>query len=169
MMKSSVAFRVSMIALVAVCVVAVGWKVLADRSQSGSDQRSLAMPLFLQGTWKAERIAIFEHWDVLSPERMLGLSYKLESGQPVISEYLRIERKGRRLIYSSTVPGQNGGSEIQFTLKETDGREYSFRNPTHDFPRLIFYEQLSDTLVGVKVTNESTRGFAYRLIRVGAL
>jgi hypothetical protein len=139
-------------------------------AQSGvkSKDDQIALPLFLAGTWKSERVEVCEHWDVVSPDLMMGFSYSMKEEQLVVSEFLEIRRKGKKVYFSSTVLDQNAGKQISFRLSDRNGSQFTFTNPKHDFPQIVFYEQLDDQTIGVKVTGEAGKGFAYRMHRIAA-
>lgn len=139
-------------------------------AQSGvkSKDDQIALPLFLAGTWKSERVEEYEHWDVISADLMMGFSYSMKEEQLVVSEFLEIRRKGRRVYYSSMVLDQNSGKQVSFRLTDRKGSQFTFTNPKHDFPRIIFYEQLDEHTIGVKVTGGAGKGFAYRMHRIAA-
>lgn len=126
------------------------------------------LPVFLAGTWKSERVEVCEHWDVVSPDLMMGFSYSMKDEQLVVSEFLEIRRKGKKVYYSSTVLNQNAGKQISFRLSDRHGSQFTFTNPKHDFPQIIFYEQLDEHTIGVKVTGGAGKGFAYRMHRIPA-
>jgi hypothetical protein len=139
--------------------IAVCGSAFALRSQT-------ELPLFLTGTWKAEKKDIYEHWDVVGPDLMLGISYSMSGERMLVSEYLTVRKKGRRMIYTATVLDSGSGRSVDFSLESREGDAFTFSNRKHDFPKVIFYEKLSGDTVGVKVTDEISRGFAYRLIRM---
>jgi hypothetical protein len=136
-------------------------------AQSGvkSKDDQIGLPLFLAGTWKSERVDVYEHWDVISPDLMMGFSYSMKEEQLGVSEFLEIRRKGKKVYYSSTVLDQNSGKQISFRLTDRKGSQFTFTNPKHDFPQIIFYEQLDEHTIGVKVTGGVGKGFAYRMHR----
>ncbi|MCX2682073.1 DUF6265 family protein [Galbibacter sp. EGI 63066] len=121
-------------------------------------------PEFLQGTWKIENKETYEHWDKLNNNTLKGFSYKIESGQISISEYLDISRNGNETIYTATVLNQNKGRSINFKLTKSDST-YTFENPKHDFPKKIVYQKLSNTEVFVKVSDGNQKRFAYKMIK----
>ena len=138
-----------------------------EGTKKGSDSLS-TLPVFLAGTWKSERVDVYEHWDVVGPDLMMGFSYSMKEEQLVVSEFLEIRRKGKKVYYSSTVLDQNAGRQIAFRLTDRKGSQFTFTNPKHDFPQIIFYEQLDEQTIGVKVTGGAGKGFAYRMHRVTA-
>lgn len=125
-------------------------------------------PEFLEGTWKIENKEIYEHWDKLRANVLRGLSYKIESGQLRILEYLDIARSENKTIYTATALNQNDRKSIDFELTKSDS-VFTFENPDHDFPKVIAYQRLSDTVVFVKVSDGNKRGFSYKMMKQNAV
>ena len=121
-------------------------------------------PTFLQVTWKMENKENFEHWDRLNDNSFKGFSYKMDSGQFMISEYLDIARKGNKTIFTATVVNQNEGKSIQFEGTKSDST-VTFENLKHDFPKKIVYQKLSDTEMLVTVSDGKQKGFTSKMIR----
>jgi len=121
-----------------------------------------SFPDFLQGTWKIENKETYEHWDKLNNTSLKGFSYKMANGQQVITEYLDIYLLENEIIYTATVLKQNGGKGINFTLTQTDNT-YVFENPTHDFPKKIIYQKLSDTELLVTISDGKQKTFSYKM------
>lgn len=121
------------------------------------------LPIFLQGTWKMENKDIYEHWDVLTENRMKGVSYMLSTNKVTIIEYLDITRLNTETIYTATVPGHNDGKSIEFIQTET-GDSVIFENSGHDFPQKIVYEKLSDTEIYVRLSGGDKK-MSYKMIK----
>ncbi len=121
-------------------------------------------PNFLHGTWKMENKENYEHWDKLGDNTLKGFSYKMKSGQIIVSEYLEVTRIRNEVIYTATVLNQNKGKGIEFKLTKADST-YTFENPNHDFPKKIVYQKLSDTEIFVHVSDGKQKGFAYKIIK----
>lgn len=130
---------------------------VASRAQSN-------LPLFLEGDWKVENKAIYEHWDPLNDHTLKGFSYKKQDREILVSEYLDITQTGDGIYYTASVLHQNQGKSISFRLTGTDS-SFVFENAAHDFPKKIVYQKLSDTEVLVQVSDGQTKGFSYKMIR----
>ncbi len=118
----------------------------------------------LVGTWKVEGKASFETWQK-SGDRLIGSSYKRVNNTKKVSETLVIYQTDEHIIYEATVPNQNKGAAIAFTLNKAEKSTFSFENLTHDFPKKIQYKQISKDTLFVSVLGEDNKGFSYRLIR----
>ena len=121
-------------------------------------------PDFLEGTWKVADGTNYEHWDRAGPTTLKGVMFSVESGLPVVTEYLEIKRLGDKVIYTATVLDQNRGEGIPFTMVRKDSA-YSFENQEHDFPRIIRYKPVTSDRISVYVGTEE-RGFKLELLKV---
>lgn len=122
-------------------------------------------PSFLKGTWQIENKQQFEVWTKQGEENLSGFSYKMKSEEKVILETLSIVVKNGQIIYQATVPNQNQGKTIQFTLNPKVKNKLSFENLSHDFPKKIQYTQLSESQLFVEVLGANDQGFSYKMIR----
>lgn len=120
---------------------------------------------FLTGTWKMEGKEQYEVWEKGGKQELIGYSYKVLDHQKIITETLAIKMIDDHMVYKATVPDQNQGKEIPFTLND-DIKEYvSFENMGHDFPKKIQYKRISDDEIEVTVIGDKDRGFSYRQLK----
>ncbi|MCF2504639.1 DUF6265 family protein [Dyadobacter sp. CY107] len=93
------------------------------------------------GSWKMQRTGgdMYETWHRVSPSEFSGVSYKLENGDTVKLETVRLYLSNRRVIYAPVTFGQNDEKEVLFDLKSIQGKKFIFENPKHDFPQRIGY------------------------------
>jgi len=145
--------------LCAVCIFTLLFQV---------ESAAQSLPDFLHGTWQMENKEIYEHWDTLNEKNMKGFSYKIKNGKMIISEYLDINIKGNKVVYTATVLNQNDGKGIDFTLTNSDA-SFVFENPEHDFPKKIEYQKLSDTEILVNVSDGGQEGFSYKMNKLKKL
>lgn len=111
------------------------------------------LPDFIQGTWKVENKETYEHWDKINDNNLKGFSYKIKDGKMVVTEYLEIKRIDKDVIYTATVLKQNQGIGIDFKLTPSDSL-YFFENPSHDFPKFIRYQSISENKMTATVGND---------------
>lgn len=70
-----------------------------------------------------------------------------------------------KVIYEATVPDQNEGKAIPFTLNN-DIKEYlSFENIEHDFPKKIQYKRINEDEIEVTVLGDEGKGFTYKQLK----
>jgi hypothetical protein len=120
---------------------------------------------FLEGTWKNEDNTQFEVWEKLSKKSYSGYAYTLEDGNKKISERLLIKINEEETILEATVPDQNKGNTITFTLNPEIDSLLSFENPTHDFPKKIQYRKINENNIEVKVIGKNNEGFSFIMTR----
>ena len=138
---------------------------LAVMAFSGMEAQDF--PDFLEGTWKVADGTSYEHWDRIAPTTLKGFMFSVESGLPVVSEYLEIKKLGNKVVYTATVLDQNQGEGIPFTLVRKDS-VYSFENQKHDFPRIIRYKPVTTDRISLYVGTEE-EGFELVLVKADAL
>jgi len=121
-------------------------------------------PDFLQGTWKVENEQQYEHWDKLNDQTLQGFSYQLNNGQMQIMEYSQIVRNRKKTIYTASVIDQNQGKSVSFVLSKND-TAFVFENPTHDFPKRIIYQKMTDTEIHVHLSdgNKKSMSLSYKM------
>lgn len=110
------------------------------------------IPWFLAGKWQVENSEIYEQWDSLNADAMKGVSWYPDNDGIKIMEYLDISRNDGGITYRATVPGQNGGKEISFTMTRTIDT-ICFENPDHDFPKRITYRRVNDRELAVELSD----------------
>ncbi len=120
---------------------------------------------FLLGTWKVKDKAQFEYWAQSSPGELIGKSYVVKDGEQRVSETLSISKEADSVIYRATVPTQNAGASIPFTLNTEEEKVLSFENDAHDFPKKIRYTFIADDQVLVEVWGKNEEGFSYLMIK----
>ena len=115
---------------------------------------------FLVGTWKVEFKEQYEVWEKNKNNELVGYSYKLNNNQKIISETLAIKKIDKQIIYEATIPNQNEGKTIQFTLNTEIKSYFSFENNKHDFPKKIQYKKISDDELKIMVLGDNGKGFS---------
>ncbi len=120
---------------------------------------------FLKGTWKVENKEQYEVWKYCGKNELKGYSYKIVDKKEHFLETLSIKKEETQIIYSATVPNQNEGETIPFTLN-TEIKDYlSFENPEHDFPKKIQYKKISDRELLVEVLGDKDEGFSFKMFK----
>ena len=65
----------------------------------------------------------------------------------------------------ATVPDQNEGRTIQFTLNTEIKSYFSFENEKHDFPKKIQYKKITDDEIEITVLGDNGKGFSYTQLK----
>ena len=79
-------------------------------------ENKLSIVDFIVGTWKMEGKEQYEIWELSNNKELIGYSYKFKDGQKIITETLFIKILENTVIFEATVPDQNEGKTIPFTL-----------------------------------------------------
>jgi hypothetical protein len=105
---------------------------------------------WLAGSWGFEDGArrYEEHWTGPDGGTMLGMSRTVAGGRTVAHEFLRIDERDGRLVYTASPSGQRTAS---FTSTEVSGDRVVFENPEHDFPTRVIYTRRPDGSVLARV------------------
>ncbi|MFN5619729.1 MAG: DUF6265 family protein [Flavobacteriales bacterium] len=100
----------------------------------------------LIGKWifKTENALQFEEWQQISPDLYKGRGYVIEGGDTTFFESLEIAKVDGVWNYSAKVASANNDQAIPFALGKQSGDKLEFRNATHDFPKKIGYEFISE-------------------------
>lgn len=95
----------------------------------------------LEGTWISNDPSgqFIEQWETSSDSLMTGTSYLIVRGDTVFSENLQLVHRKGSIHYIPTVPGENEGKPVSFTLRSKKENEWLFENKQHDFPQQIIY------------------------------
>ncbi|WP_099154898.1 DUF6265 family protein [Flavilitoribacter nigricans] len=116
---------------------------------------------FLTGTWKVSGKEQYEVWEKNGKRGFRGYAYRGTGAEQQITERLEIRLRNGRLVYEATVPDQNEGATIRFSLNEALTDRFSFENAQHDFPKKIQYRLLTADRIEVTVLGEAGKGFSY--------
>jgi len=117
---------------------------------------------FLKGEWKAEGKETYEFWMLNKNGNLRGNTYDIINGQ---KEILGLKLKNNKIVYQATVPDQNEGKIVSFTLNTNVKNCFSFENAQHDFPKKIQYEKISENEILIRIMGDKEEGFSYKLIR----
>ena len=113
------------------------------------------------GTWKVDGEDLYEVWESSKSKELIGYSYSLDNNEKSLTETLSIKEIDNQTFYKATVPDQNDGKTIRFTLNNEIKAYLSFENIEHDFPKKIQYKRISDNEIEVTVLGDKGKGFSY--------
>lgn len=120
---------------------------------------------FLKGTWKINDKERYEQW-IVSADKLSGRGFNRDKGLEKVYETLEIRLVDGKVNYLATVPDQNDGRTIAFSMTNSSVNELTFENPDHDFPKKIVYKKISPAEISVSVFGEGEKGFSLKLIKV---
>jgi len=87
----------------------------------------------------------YEQWTKASDSLYLGFSFRMEGLDTVWQEEMRLLATGNDWVLEAS----GEGSVVPFTLTETSANAFTSENPAHDFPKMITYRQVGDSLYAV--------------------
>ncbi len=119
----------------------------------------------LEGEWEeTPGIGYREVW-TMDKNGLSGAGFMHAGNTFSQTETLAIVICDSKLVYQATVPNQNDGKTIPFHLSRHTDSTLMFTNPEHDFPNVIAYRFLSDTLLQINVQSlkDSSGNFSLRL------
>lgn len=128
-------------------------------------ENKLSRADFMVGTWKMEGKEQYEVWESGINNELTGYSYKYSDSQKIITESLSIKILEKTVIFEATVPDQNQGKTIPFTLNNEIEDYLSFENLDHDFPKKIQYKRINENEIEVTVLGNEGKGFSYRQLK----
>jgi len=128
------------------------------------DKKSIELD-FLVGTWKRENKELYEVWEKNKSSEINGHSFIIKDNKKTITETLVIKKIDNQFVYEATVPDQNEGITVQFTLNTEADSILSFENDKHDFPKKIQYRKINNNQIEVSVLGEEDNSFSYIQVR----
>lgn len=100
---------------------------------------------WLVGTWKIldknPDKNSYEVWKDAGNNMLTGISYHVKNADTLVTEEIKLLRKGRSVYYTPDVAGPQG--EVEFKITSYDTNSFVAENPTHDFPKKIRYHRVT--------------------------
>ena len=123
---------------------------------------------WLSGCWEMSEgdFTVTELWMAPSGGIMIGLSQTVSDDKTSGYEFLKIEEKDGKLVYTAIPSGQTETSFYQVQLNDT---MVVFENMEHDFPQRIIYTLLNKDSFNARVEateNGELKGFDLQMKRV---
>jgi len=158
----SVALAVTLAAGVAVAATPPG-------TPTGFETGRIARIGWLAGCWSRQDSArtLDEQWMRPAGGLMLGVGRTLTGGRLSEFEFMRIEERGGKLVYTAVPSGQKEASFVESELTDTS---VVFANSKHDFPQTIRYRRMSDGSLLAQIEGPSggrKRVIDYPMQRIG--
>jgi hypothetical protein len=100
---------------------------------------------WLVGTWKIldknpDRVS-YEVWKEAGNNMLTGISYNVKNADTLVTEEIKLLRKGSSVYYTPDVAGPQG--EVEFKITSYDANSFVAENPAHDFPKKIRYHRVT--------------------------
>lgn len=106
-------------------------------------------PLYsLEQTWqmKNRKGYLIEQWTKVNDSLLTSKSYQVADKDTAIIETVQLKFSKGTITYTPTVPNQNAGKPVTFTLVNIREGQYRFENKAHDYPQQIIYQPGEKTL-----------------------
>jgi hypothetical protein len=133
--------------LVAVAVLAIGVAAGGMKARTGAPPDSLEPLAFMAGCWRGPTSGgsvIEEYYTPATANVMLGMTRYLRGSRVTGFEFTSIVREDSGIVVT---PRPEGQTPAPFRVTRLTSNGAVWENPEHDFPRLIAYRRLGDTLV----------------------
>lgn len=101
---------------------------------------------WLAGSWRVSRPngeITEETWTTPNGGVLVAMGRSVRTGKPTQHEYLRIEARGDKVVYLAQPMGT---APTEFTLVPGEGKQATFENLAHDWPKRIRYERTNKGL-----------------------
>jgi hypothetical protein len=100
---------------------------------------------WLIGNWEniTEEGKLSETWEKKNDSTLVGESYFIRDKDTLHSERIELSQKEEELFYIPIVKGQNNNKPVTFKLTLATENEFTFENPTHDYPQKIVYKMVN--------------------------
>jgi hypothetical protein len=120
----------------------------------------------LEGNWTSYEGAKFnESWVIRNDSLMKGIGFSLNGNDTVFAESLLLRLSGDSVFYGALV-GKHDGF-IYFKLEDAGRNHWKFINPDHDYPNIIEYALINDTLLEASTSNiRGNKRIVFKLKRV---
>jgi len=87
-----------------------------------------------------------ENWKKTNDSLYIGTGSVTVNGKIEFEEEIQLLRRNNEWIYEVKVNDQNGNKPIPFVLKKQENGKFTFWNSEHDYPKVIQYQFLGDSL-----------------------
>jgi hypothetical protein len=121
----------------------------------------------LVGTWKLEDDSQYERWTKNEDGSYLATGFTTIGTDTLISEKVKIYKKGSEWCFETLVSGQNDETSVVFTSAILNDTVVQFENKKHDFPNIINYRLLYQNSLRAFIAGKAdTIYFNYSRVRL---
>lgn len=142
--------------------------LLASCYRSYPEQFSPVLKM-LEGEWaEGQGIGYRETWE-RTPSKLEGKGFMHAGNSFSQTESIAILFNDSTLTYAAKVENQNSGMIILFNLRSYTDSSLVFVNEKHDFPNVIAYYFINDSLLKIDVESltDPKSNFSFRLKKTG--
>jgi hypothetical protein len=120
----------------------------------------------LVGTWKLADDSQYERWTKNNDGSYSSRMFTLAGQDTNVTEDATITAENQKWIFKTLVKGQNKGKAVTFSSTIMKDTLVQFENPAHDFPRMINYRVVNDTILQAFIAGTTdTIYFNYRRVQ----
>ena len=137
-----------------------------NKAGNAGKYEKMATMNWLLGNWenKMPEGDLFESWEKVDDSTFVGKSYFIKEKDTLSFESIELLQKGEMLYYVPTVKGQNSDKPVTFKLTTATKKEFTFENPTHDYPQKIVFKKsgpndLIATISGMQQGKQSSESY----------
>jgi len=141
---------------------------LSCNSEKSNKQQASDQYDWLIGSWQPDNDPTrLETWNKLSSLAYTGIGLKHVGTDSMRAfEYLRLFKLDDKWQYTAQVQNQNNGQEITFAQKKkATGKVLKVENLSHDFPKTIEYQYMSDRIIGVSLNKGLEGEYNYKCLK----
>lgn len=122
--------------------------------QKSNESPKIVVADWILGNWenKSDAGILLERWKKVSDSVFDGESYFIIEKDTLHSEKMQLKQKGEKLLYISTIKGQNNDKPIQFNHNIEIENQLVFENPTNEYPRKISYKSTGNDQIVIEVS-----------------
>ena len=118
--------------------------LLAVGLTAAEDKPDIVQLAWLAGCWEGQvgPVRIEEQWNKPAGGTMLGLSRNMKDGKVIFSEFMRIDQREGKIVYTARIGTKAAATPFE-SIRMT-AEEAVFENLAHPFPQRIRYRREAD-------------------------
>ena len=117
---------------------------------------------WLVGTWQEEGKKTYEVWKE-DNGFLAAESFEMKDGNKVVTEEIKLIKKGNDFYYVPDVAGPQGPIEFKISVFGKDN--FAAENTVHDFPKKISYKKMDDTHIKATI-GDANKTITYSFIKI---
>ena len=128
-------------------IVLITFFFSCQKAEKATSFEKLVKMSWLLGQWenKMDDGIVSESWKKKNDSTFVAQAYFIKEKDTLHSESIELLQKGEDLFYIPIVKGQNNDKAVAFKLTKSTENEFTFENPTHDYPQKIVYKMQNAT------------------------
>lgn len=128
--------------------------VVSCKKAGTVEKEKIKLADWLIGTWenKSQDGVLTESWKKVNDSTFTATSYFIKNDDTLHSEKITLAQKGKMLLYSAAVNGQNNDKAIDFGSTTESENKLVFENPSHDYPQKITYTKGANNTLTAEIS-----------------